>query len=324
MLKKIFLSALIYACFVSFLNSQVVHFEDLTLPPDSFWNGSDSSGGFTSGIAFFNNNFVDYGGGFTAWDGFSYSNKLNDSLQSFSDLYSCFPGIQLSGSEIFAISYNPMDFINYNVLPNFIQFTQPVLPQSLFVTNSTYTGLTIKNGDMFSKKFGGDTGNDPDWFKLEIFGMNDTIITGSVEFYLADYRYSDNFLDYIIKDWVEIDISSLNTVTSIGFLTSSSDTGSYGMNTPAFFCFDNLSFLPVAVSVNNLQGEIRVYPNPFTDRIYCDRPAQKIKITNINGLEVIEKTGNLNSVDVQHLPAGIYIAEASLRGKTYFRKLIKL
>ncbi|MGD8501571.1 MAG: hypothetical protein PVJ86_13040, partial [Phycisphaerales bacterium] len=52
-------------------NATVATFEDLDLPPESYWNGSDGSGGFTSGSAHFNNHYDPAWG---SWDGFSYSN----------------------------------------------------------------------------------------------------------------------------------------------------------------------------------------------------------------------------------------------------------
>jgi hypothetical protein len=38
--------------------------------------------------------------------------------------------------------------------------------QGVYVTNTTYAYNSMRDGDMFAKKFGGPTGNDPDWYKL--------------------------------------------------------------------------------------------------------------------------------------------------------------
>ncbi|NEP87298.1 MAG: hypothetical protein F6K18_10930 [Okeania sp. SIO2C2] len=51
--------------------SRVVNFEDLTLGPEEFYNGSDGAGGFTSQDAFFYNSFNST---FGSWSGWSYSN----------------------------------------------------------------------------------------------------------------------------------------------------------------------------------------------------------------------------------------------------------
>ncbi len=56
---------------VSTAKADIATLEDLELPAESYWNGSDASGGFTSaGVHFGNNYNTDWG----SWDGFSYSN----------------------------------------------------------------------------------------------------------------------------------------------------------------------------------------------------------------------------------------------------------
>ena len=115
-----------------------------------------------------------------------------------------------------------------------------------YFTNTTYTALSMLQGDSFAKKFGGASGNDADWLKLSILGLNAAnVVTGSVDYYLADYRFADNSLDYIVKNWTYVDLSSLGTVNSLGFALTSSDTGSFGINTPAYFAMDSLSVTAV-------------------------------------------------------------------------------
>jgi hypothetical protein len=104
----------------------------------------------------------------------------------------------------------------------------------------------MKYSDAYSKKFGGTSGNDPDWFKLSIWGYQYGQHTDTVDFYLADFRFANNDSDYIVKDWVWIDLTSLGNADSLEFILTSSDNGTYGMNTPAYFCIDNflIDFLP--------------------------------------------------------------------------------
>ena len=66
------------------------------------------------------------------------------------------------------------------------------------------------------------------------------MVTGEVEFYLADYRFADNGEDYIVDTWEYIDLSSLGAVKSLEFGLSSSDVGDFGMNTPAYFALDTV------------------------------------------------------------------------------------
>ncbi len=44
----------------------------------------------------------------------------------------------------------------------------------------------------------------------------------------------------ILQTWKQIDLSALGAVKSISFSMSGSDTGDYGLNTPAYFAFDNV------------------------------------------------------------------------------------
>ena len=114
-----------------------------------------------------------------------------------------------------------------------------------YFTNTTYAALAMLNGDSFSKKFGGASGNDAVFSKLTITGYNRAASTGSVDFFLADYRFANNAQDYIVKDWTFVDLSRLGAVTELGFTLSSSDNGQFGMNTPAYLAMDTLTTTPV-------------------------------------------------------------------------------
>jgi hypothetical protein len=101
------------------------------------------------------------------------------------------------------------------------------------------------NGDAFSKEFGGPTGDDPDFFRLLIEGFDAPgSSTGVVELMLADYRFADNSLDFVLQQWVSLDLPSLGLVKELQFSFESSDVGSFGINTPAYFAVDNLITVP--------------------------------------------------------------------------------
>ncbi len=230
-MKKInlFLTAILFAGFV---NAQTVaDFEDLALPADSSWNGSDLSGGFADGHAFFVNS---YDAQYKFWSGFGYSNKTDVTTVGVSNDMSAIPGHGYNGSATYAVGNCYGDAI--------IRLTNGAAGKPLtgvYVTNGTYPYLSMKDGDQFAKKFGGASGNDPDWFLLKIKGFSGGVLTtDSVEFYLADYRSNSNADDYIVNDWRWVDLSGLGNVDSVQFFLSSSDVGAYGMNTPAYFCID--------------------------------------------------------------------------------------
>lgn len=99
-------------------------------------------------------------------------------------------------------------------------------PVSIAVTNSTWGYYGMKNGSYPSLAF-----TDSSFCYLYINGVKDGKKTGSVKVVLA------NGTD-ILKTWQTVDLSSLGEVNSLYFQMESSDSGSYGMNNPAYFCID--------------------------------------------------------------------------------------
>lgn len=210
-----------------------------------YWNGSSGAGGFASSsggsTATFINSFTDFGGGFSSWDGFSYSNTTDTTTAGFGNQYSAIAGSGAGGSSKYGIATVPFTG-EWK-----IDFSSPLsfIGGGLQITNTTYAYLSMLNGDSFAKKFGGATGNDADWFKLTIQGWDGATSLGTVDFYLADYRFADNGLDYIVRDWTTVDLSALgDSVSKLTFSLSSSDNGAFGMNTPAYFALDNITAVP--------------------------------------------------------------------------------
>jgi len=203
-------------------------FEDLQLEDESYWNGSDGSGGFTSGEAFFPNS---YNAEWLYWEGFSYSNITDNTTAGFGNQFSAYPGGGANGSPNYAVVYTD-DTIEFDLARREVK---------LWVANSTYAALSMRDGDQFAKKFGGETGNDPDWYLLTIsaIGANLNLI-GTADVYLADFRPDDHTQDYISNAWNLIDLSEFGEISKLSFTISSSDVGEWGINTPTYFCIDNI------------------------------------------------------------------------------------
>ena len=233
--------------------AEIVDFEDLT-PATSYtgpggveyWNGSDRSGGFTSNGVFFVNRYnTKYG----SWDGFAYSNTTDTTTAGYTNQFSAVVGGGYGGSRNYAVGYANVWAVNDTELP-YLQLPADRRVESVYITNTTYAALSMRDGDptdppgqSFAKKFGGATGNDPDWFLLKIFGCNGAgdRLSDSVELYLADFRSSDNADDYIIDDWTLVDLSPLAEARTLYFqLTSTDNHPDWGMNTPAYFAIDDL------------------------------------------------------------------------------------
>ncbi len=214
----------------------VVNFEDKTLIAESYWNGSDMAGGFYSGPVWFENEFTDWGWGFYSWTGFGYSNMTDTVTEGYDNQYSCIAGSGAGSSVNYAVVYCN------DWTTAYMNFNTELLVNSVSVTNSTYSYLSMLIGDAFAKKFGGIDGTDPDWLMLSINGYDETgAATGTVEFYLADFRDVNPANDYIVSTWQTVDLSSLGYVKKISFNFYSSDVGDWGINTPTYFALDNIS-----------------------------------------------------------------------------------
>lgn len=212
--------------------AELANFDDIALDENSYWDGSDGAGGVFNEAAFFYNNFnFDW----YSWDGFSISNINDTTATGWASQYNAITGSGQGGTENYAVGY-----VGWTELPQ-ISFNQATV-EGLYVTNNTYVYYDLINGSGFGKKFGGPTGNDPDWFMLTIIGKDaNGNIKGAVDFYLADFRFADNTEDYIVDTWQYVDLTSLGTVTTLEFNLTSSDSGAYGMNTPAYFVIDTIT-----------------------------------------------------------------------------------
>lgn len=213
-----------------------------------FYNGSDSAGGFSSGGARFANYYnTDY----DSWSGWAYSTTHDATTPGFTNQYSAYPGPRAPGAA-YGIAYvSDYDGPTTLALPS-----GAGTPLSLTLANTTYAVDSIRNGDGFAKKFGGVSGNDADWFLLTITGLDSLGESlGTVDFYLADFRFADNGLDYIVTDWTDVDLTGLGSgVYSLEFTLSSSDSGDYGINTPAYFALAGLTAIPEPSTYSALAG----------------------------------------------------------------------
>jgi uncharacterized protein (TIGR03382 family) len=215
--------------------AETADFEGLPLPAAQYHNDAP----FSSHGAQFSNHFTDFGGGFTGWEGFAYSSKTDTTTAGFDNQYSAIPGHGANNSAIYGIG-----FVGGSLQPT-ITLPAGASPVSVDLTNTTYAYLSMRDGDPFAKKFGGPGGNDPDFFKLTITGRDSgNAIVGTVDFYLADFRFANNAQDYLISDWTTVPLGSLSGAQTLSFALASSDNGTFGMNTPAYFAIDNVVFAP--------------------------------------------------------------------------------
>jgi hypothetical protein len=214
-------------------------FDDVELGADSFWDGSDESGAITSGgVTFLNNYNTEY----MSWDGYAVSNMTDTTTPGWNNQFSAITGSGHDGSANYGIGYDGTPLGAATTTFIISDAKEGLVVGGLYVTNATYPYLSMLEGDELSKKFGGETGSDPDWFKLTLTGLDkDNTACGTVEFFLADFTSESPAEDYIINEWTFVDLTSLGPVVAVEARLSSSDIGEWGMNTPAYFAIDNIA-----------------------------------------------------------------------------------
>lgn len=221
----------------------VVHFDELSDYSnsgatgsyyDGYGAGAPEGAWVSQGVSF---NTSEFG------PGWSYSNVNDTQTTGFDNQWASITGSDVEGGGNYAIGSS------YGANGAYINLPEMHRVNSIQVSNATYPALSMRDGDAYAKKFGGDSGSDQDFFKVTFTGfagLNASgLELGSEEFFLADYRFTDHSLDYIVDDWNLVDLTGLGDARSIGIELNSSDVGSFGMNTPAYVAIDNFSIRAV-------------------------------------------------------------------------------
>lgn len=325
------------------IKAQVVSdFENLVLNSESYFDGSDLSGNhnngiftsvFSSGTADFINVFDTTWGAPGFWSkGFAYSNKTDSSTSGYGNLYSAKAASGVLGSSNYIVSNN-------NSVIKLKGIALNTIVKGFYVTNSTYAANSMRDGDSFAKKFGSsndaagnpDGTNGEDWFLLTIKGYNGGVLkSDSVNFYLADFRFSNNSQDYIVTNWEWVDLTSLGSIDSLYFKLTSSDVGSFGMNTPSFFCIDNFNQQNVNVKPNTeLKEKLTFYPNPVKDvlNINSQNDIKQVYIIDVSGKIVKSISYALLKniqIDLSGLNEGIYFTKIFTENRVDVLKINKL
>lgn len=218
----------------------VVDFEDLALSASgTFYNGNPGGlvagdshdGSFASGGATFSNGYAvdaDYGYGY--WWGFAYSNVQNSTDGSWTNQYAAKPGGGFGGAGTYAVGY---------IGPVGVAFPAPVTVSGFRAANTTYTYAVMTETDPngFSTPLSASNG----WLKLSVVGSLGGVGGSTVEMYLADYRTAGS--PGALASWAWLDLTPLGTVDALSFsITGSDNDPIFGLNTPAYFAMDNLTY----------------------------------------------------------------------------------
>ena len=234
-------------------------FEDVALGAGGYWQGEEGENEMYSGGWLFTNYYSSY-----FWGGFTASNHTDLTQTGMDAQYTAATGTGYDGSAQYAVAYT------YGAQTDVYAAdgsTQTIT--GCYVTNNLWAYQSILNGDAMTTPFGGTSGNDPDWFKLTATGKNAAGQTvGTLDFYLADYRFTNNEEDYVLNTWEWFDLSPLGEVATISFSLSSTKNDNWGMLTPAYFCIDDYN------------GEAPTPPTPPQDEPpYIVHPVDDVVMT---------------------------------------------
>ena len=208
----------------------------------SFHDGRLRPDGFHEGLVRLTNDFQDFGE-FTAWSGWAVSDSSDASTPGFENQYSSVAGggadrqsrenAQAIPGQQFGVAFVT------DADPAAIHFDVPLRVEGLHITNTTYAALSMQLGDQFAKKFGGLSGEDPDFLEVTVSGWDQAgSELGQVTASLAEFRGDE---DSILRHWQWIDLTTLGEeVERLTFAMTSSDVGPFGINTPTYFAMDNL------------------------------------------------------------------------------------
>ena len=266
-MRKILLLSLALVMAVFAMAQEPATFEDVPLGSGGIWQPPIGENEMSSGGWLFTNNTQNgYWGGFTA------SNRTDLSQTGLNAQYTAASGCGYDGSAQYAVAFTMG--VQTDV---YAADGQSHTVTGCYVTNNLWTYQDILQGGYGELPYGGTTGNDPDWFKVTATGKNASGQTvGTLDFYLADFRFANNEEDYVLNTWEWFDLSPLGDVATISFSLSSSRGSGYNMITPAYFCMDNF----------NGGGAAPDLPpyivNPVSDVVFNEYP--QTQQVNLNGV----------------------------------------
>ncbi len=298
--------------------SQTASFESFITQKDTFLNGVDvapaeklfKEGGLTFHCQYDLTN--DY------WaSGFAVSSMTDSITGDYTNLYSAASGSGENGSLAYAIGQSGAVLNKGNV---------SLQIDSIAISNTAYAYWSMKNGDMFAKKF---SSKAKDSFVLFIKGYEDTVLRHTQRVDLANFTFADSSKAFILKGWKNIKMESyeFGNANTFKFELVSSDNSSFGMNTPGFFAIDKIVLaFKTNIELAKETNFFTVFPNPSYKTIHIETKEINYKI-NIydNTGKLVESAMNQQQINVESMRAGVYIVEMiAQNGIKSTEKLIKI
>ena len=207
-------------------------FEDVELSAQGYWTpAQEGEAQMMSHGWIFSNYYSSY-----FWGGFTASNRTDTSQDGLDAQYTAITGEGHNGSSNYAVAYTYGSRTEITAADGLAHTVT-----GCYVTNNLWAYNHMLYGE-YGLVFGGSDGTAPDYFVLHATGKDSNgTTTGTLDFYLADYRSDNSEDDYILNTWEWFDLSSLGEVASISFSLESTIGNGGGMLTPAYFCMDDFN-----------------------------------------------------------------------------------
>lgn len=197
-----------------------------------------------------------------------------------------------NGSENFAVVYGDYTYVYFND-------GEARTIKSMDVCPTTYLLNSETLGDGFADPL---AGNPNGWFKVTVVADDDD--DNFVEFYLCK--------DGVVQQgWETVDLSSLGEVSMLTFYFSGSDMGSWGLNTPAYFAFDNMKIGDAATA------DVTIGKGGYSTFVSESNMAVPVGVTAYYATAANDNAVALEEITDGVIPAGAGVVLKGEEGKTY-------
>ncbi len=255
--------------------------------------------------------------------GWSYTNETDNTTYDWNNCFSSAYGSGENNSENYAVSFIGSDWMNnYEQIPSIIsinksEISSQIASMSMSVCLNANAYLYITNDDFYQ--------NNNHYLMMKISAVNsETGNSSSQNIYLADFR-AETTEPFAVNNWKTIDMTWAIDYDSLVFTFESSDSGDYGINTPAYFCLDNFTYnTSVFFAEDNFQ-DLNVYTYDNNLIINNSHIINKIEIYDILGKKQNEKVLNNYSAEynISNFPEGFYFVRVYSAGQSVSKKIIK-
>ena len=147
--------------------------------------------------------------------------------------------------------------------------------KGMYINNTPYAYYCCTE----ENSFGRPLNQEGDYFKVIAHGVHEDGSESTTELELCGF-HNGQFSG--ITDWTWWDMSELGKVVEIYFTMESTDTGDYGMNTPAYFAMDQLT---VSTSIATAVNDVDV-----------NKQVSSVKYVNMAGIESSKPFDGVNIV----------------------------